>query len=641
LKFSFRVSFFFILALVVFVYSVDIFPQSFFDEIGHLKIFSVDFDSQNIITWQYEKYLGLMPIRDFWYPYSGHYLFSLPFPPDLIFRWIYRVTLFVFSICSLYVLFDKSWKDTLIVLAFWTWLYYSSVIFHVDRYYLAFALFLAWSATIYSLSNMFAIVSGIFTALAFFIEPTQFFAAIFPGLLLMMLFFINPKVARFRRKFYEILISYLLATLIGLFVLVIFLINKKIFEDAYLFYTNLSSFSVYASWPLTIQSIQRLNIDSVMITFSALCLLYGVSRFKINQEFEEFFFSSFIISLSMLTFFLFYKYSVRPHMAKQIAFIPIFSILYILLKSEEAKLYGFKKGMVFIAVFLFFIFFHNVKNEFIYNLKSIPNSLNTILEGSQIDSHKELYFSRKNFKLDGVSTEMFYHEIHDALPDFDNNFFVFGDDPFIYVIFRAVPFKHITFYDSSPVDSQIDLVNEISFRRPKYVIWKPEFKVFDAVPNMVRNPLIFKHIIHNYKYLESMGSYDVLILKDNYSPVDYGYWIDKLGETINLGFIPSLADSVKDTKCNHSALECDTYLKVDVDNVDDNIKNLKIIFNVEQSKIITVSFNLRKNQKNYFLKLNRLWFWDDIKKSEVRIKGERIKCSLSYLTVPRDEKRLY
>ena len=53
------------------------------------RLFSPQWDANNIVYWSYLAHRGFLPFRDFWYPYGGFYIFSLTTPADVILRWLY------------------------------------------------------------------------------------------------------------------------------------------------------------------------------------------------------------------------------------------------------------------------------------------------------------------------------------------------------------------------------------------------------------------------------------------------------------------------------------------------------------------------------------------------------------------------
>ena len=119
----------------------------------------------------------------------------------------------------------------------------------------------------------------------------------------------------------------------------------------------------------------------------------------------------------------------------------------------------------------------------------------------------------------------------------DRTFAVLGDAQLLYTIFRQRPPYHIQLYDASKVDEQRAVVDALTRQRPAYMYWRRDF-IQDAVPQHVRVPIIFSYAVQHYVPVRLGDPGDVLRRRDG-DPIPIEYWRSRLGDTVDLGFVPA------------------------------------------------------------------------------------------------------
>ena len=67
-------------------------------------MYTPDWDTNNFIYWAYLATRGDLPLRDYWFPYSGQYLFDLAWPTGPLVRWAFEVLLFGIFATSMWLL---------------------------------------------------------------------------------------------------------------------------------------------------------------------------------------------------------------------------------------------------------------------------------------------------------------------------------------------------------------------------------------------------------------------------------------------------------------------------------------------------------------------------------------------------------
>ena len=170
------------------IFSIKLNPFDFLKETAFSSQFNSDYDSQNVITWQYARFIDLFPFRDIWYPYSGAFYLKLPFPPDVYYKFVFNFISFSFLILALYNLFNKSILKLYIFIIVLCWCEYSGLINFVPRYCYLYIFFLIFSTSIYVKSRYVLLLSGIYGGLLFILEPNIFLVGI---LGIITLFFVN------------------------------------------------------------------------------------------------------------------------------------------------------------------------------------------------------------------------------------------------------------------------------------------------------------------------------------------------------------------------------------------------------------------------------------------------------------------
>ncbi|MBI4697984.1 MAG: hypothetical protein HY758_03500 [Nitrospirae bacterium] len=188
-----------------------------------------------------------------------------------------------------------------------------------------------------------------------------------------------------------------------------------------------------------------------------------------------------------------------------------------------------------------------------------------------------------------------------------DDLFVMGDDAYLYIVLgQQTPF-YITFYNKSILYSQLNTVSWLERHKPKYVMWKSAFKEFDKVPNIVRIPLVFEKIMQDYVYAYTIGPFHILRRKLPIEVASLDFWRSNLGETVDLGYIPSRSDpAVFEANSLGSGKEAN-FLKVTINSpVHGEVD--KVYCKVGEF-MYAIRFNEREGITVYNIYLNRIWFW--------------------------------
>jgi hypothetical protein len=196
------------------------------------------------------------------------------------------------------------------------------------------------------------------------------------------------------------------------------------------------------------------------------------------------------------------------------------------------------------------------------------------------------------------------------------SFAVLGDGPMLYVWLRQRPPYHVNLYDSAPLAQQRKMIERLEETKPTYLAWDRDPFPVDKVPYHVRDPLVFSYAIDHYVPAQrgkrscppaqpSCGAADILRRRRPTEKVPLGYWVSRLGNQIDLGFIPSYADPPRDP-CGGEG-SCATYAVVRGTAM---YKGAAIqLIATGQGRSFGVLMRTRPGPSSYAVRLDRLWFW--------------------------------
>jgi hypothetical protein len=186
----------------------------------------------------------------------------------------------------------------------------------------------------------------------------------------------------------------------------------------------------------------------------------------------------------------------------------------------------------------------------------------------------------------------------------NDNIFVLGDNPDLYMVLRRPAAFCPNLYNQSPLAGQRKTIDWLHDHDPKYFFWDPQEKLFDGVPNPVRVPLLYSHAVAHFVPLGTVGKFEVLRRRLPNEPPDLVYWRDKLGVSLDLGYIPATSHALPeaDDRGRHQM----HYLIMRVNDPEE-----AAVYSVTlrlAGEPYTVRFSGRKAVKEYAIAVDRLPF---------------------------------
>jgi len=612
------------LLILLLIYAILNFPYFNFLLEGSGMIMHADnYDAQNLVTWQYLKHLGFIPMKDFWYPYGGFFYSSLAFPPEALLSWIHNIVLFgvlAFSVCK--NLNYRKIRIYLIILSVWL---LQLITGGTHRYFLGLSIVLFFAACIKIVNPAVFFLLGLYAGYAFFMEPVQLLYAAPACLLLLAISFILQKQRAVKASLVRgYFISFItLTVVIGVYVYILAL--QGALAEYLKFYMNLDLLGIYGM-SSAMQAYHSLSLLGVYWWLTFTLLIFSLhtlfSRPKKDLKFEDFL----PLGIALLNIMIFQKCLLRPFNNSQGMGVAIIGFLFLIAQSDLRGFFrnSFIRYSTAFVVGISIIMIVKINNPLVANLGAyakrpltIRKDVMAVFAGTERWAVvKKNYFSQDAFQVNGVNGKEFRDSVLKKI-NFEkkDDLFVLGDDSYLYILFQQLAPFYITLYNQSILYSQQNTVDWLTTHNPGYVLWKKSFEKADGVPNIVRAPLIYEKVINNYKYSDKVGSFLILRRSDSGTPVDLDFWREQLGDILDLGFIPSQSNPERFIGKKEGAISTGTFLTVLVDNpMHGRSRDVALII---KNKQYTVHFLEYKDKKTYRIHLERLWFWEAAKKNGI------------------------
>ena len=191
----------------------------------------------------------------------------------------------------------------------------------------------------------------------------------------------------------------------------------------------------------------------------------------------------------------------------------------------------------------------------------------------------------------------------------EKSFAVLGDAQGVYYLLDQEPPFHVQLYNAAPIEEQEAMVEALAEMEPKFILWRRDLYI-DGVPGHVRAPLVYRHTMGayvpapSYEALDTTVGYDVLVRREG-EPVPVDWWRSRLGDTVDLGFVPYSSGAEDEDECSSSDTECPRYIVATRSGSESGPVTLEL---EAEGRIWKVTFQTRVDEAAYAIRLDRLWF---------------------------------
>lgn len=577
---------------------------------------SPDFDSQQINAWYDFKSQGFLEMKDFWFPYGGM-IWIQDGLLGLVLRWILLSTLLV----MFFSLFwnkqkIKPFQIAPIVVTIILSMNYSIIAIRYAFPLMALIVFVSGSL---KNSKTSLLVRSVPLAIAFWMSPEMSVFVVALGLLWVSLVRSNRIDSENSLPIW----IWLIPTASAAFLIVFQIINGQLMNTAHLLlsskeileygYSPILGFNFEISSDFL--SLFRLLVISLSLMLLVRALSSLIRHFRTSQITHDDFIQ-FVIGLFGL--FLLQKEMSRGGLTLWISMLLGLSISYTAYSQTDERSNrniseSFKKAtdsilttcsLLTLAIMLFVT---PVGAGTFTSIVRAPQQIKVLIgDINASDSRKILFhalWGQENKQKKSELASLFGAYFQEISND---NFYILGDRPDIYRAFGKQPYWAISQYNLSPKSAQEKVLKQIKSRNPKFVLVdrNTSAQYFDSLPSSLRNPIVYRYVIDNYRFVATLGEIDLYELSDG--DIDLLAWTNLFSNKLDVLALPLVVAPPRVCDDNDIGQGCERFLKFSLKDI--NSLNLEVNCAQNNYELISSS-RLLIQGTTYWFPLNHVWFW--------------------------------
>lgn len=578
--------------------------------------FATDWDSNNVILWNFLIQSGYVPFRDFWYPYSGFFLFSLTPPYGILAGFLYKTALYCLVLLPLYRLLDRRLLPVLFVLAA-LWIGESQQVFWgAWRYLIPVAVVFSYVTIARNRPTLQTghILFWLSVCLGLFFEPAQIIYA-GPAIAVILAFDIVQGRIRKPADIVARLMRDFIVPALFLGVLIAVAAWAGQLPGAFDFYRLLGPAAVGGATPNDMLAaiaarswIKAANL-LLPLCFVAIGLYERLKKYPGDRKTADL-----MLGLGLVGYMMMQKHLLRPADWQMIVVPALGVFLYAAIWRIRRPLPEYIGLGVAAGWYIAIAVNTGGAAALLDKLYRAPAALTDSVavlyaEQALIRDTAERMFHADRFTAHDdakrVLAELARRGKNGVLPDF----YVLGDSPYYYVLAKRLPPYHVNDYNAASLPEQLKVATYLEREKPEYVIWDPATLTMDGIQNFVRNPTIYNAVVEGYRPGFRVGRFEVLERRPEGAPLSMAYFHEKFGATAYLGTIPYLSSFGRFGRCPGQAAQCRKFLRVEITDWEKVESTLAIPIRSGGHEFRLV-FALRPPQAVYHISLNRIWFWD-------------------------------
>lgn len=592
---------------------------------------TTNYDQMNYFTWGYAYLAGWLPLRDFWYPYADFIRHSVPTAASFAGALFHVGLTWLVIVRAAFLLSGRSYLLVSAMLGLAAAASVTGCLVAESRYNLALGLVLLG---VVSRKRAWRLRDGLYlAAYAGYALPYEAHQVLYAGVALAglwLLDLVRPPVGVSRRQLWLWLATSAAAVAFFVAVWALDLARQGRLSGQIAFLLHTAGMVSYASlvssvwdwfgWPTT--------REVVLLYGVLLCLGLGGFLRLWAQRGALADLGALTLACGILAALTLHKQVVRPHVAVQlIPFVAVpmcFWLLAVLRAApgRAARLALLSLLLVSLTAAVGVAPWRLAGEVAVYRFARVPAGIAQLADRQATEAARQRYYYAPDMY---PALQPLLKRLNQLLgadsakPGASPAFLVLGDDSYVYVAMHQKPAPYISFYDTSPLPAQRQMVDWLNATRPPYVIWRPGYALFDLVPHVVRVPRLFAAVVADYELLETIGDFHLLRRRPDGKPADLAYFRSTLGETLELGALPAHSRLLKQPLClpqqpapapAKTAAGCAPVLQV---HVEQPAAEQVLPLQLQAGPLrLSVSLLQRAGVHDYAVNLSSLWFWPSL-----------------------------
>ncbi len=602
---------------------------------------ALQWDGNNGMVWRYLFQNDAKPYKEYWYPYSGQILFELSYPYGELCLTLHQFILFTIFLLAVYLCTGRALAATLAIFATIFGLYVNGFFQWPERYGLVTNVLLAYAAIDRGVPRPRAghVLFWLAAVHAAVIEPTS---ALYVGVPLFVALALDAL--RSPRSFCALLVGRLGREFVPPAVVLagvgIYLAIQGELTGFLAFMSSLGTQAAYGAYPIDLPAWLRLEAPSEAFLLGSIVVLIGLGLVRefdaAERKSRE---GRVLLLLGIAAAMLMLKQFLRPHIANQLLIINVVGIVFYLFAGQKTNVWQ-RSGAIFAAGLLFaHLGTSNYPMQVVNNLRTAVARVRAsapclALDARQRKALTAQFFALNHFQLSDAYVQAVRALAHFASSEGAGRLFVLSDDPIFYVLAGVRPYFHTNGYNAAPIQEQKHMIRMLESEPPRVIVWRCADGGVDGVPPVLRDVLLYEHVILHYVPVEPSSPAAFLLLRRRRpeEAVAVDFWRDRLGFDLNLGHIPRFSSPARFRELNgQSGEEVAEFLTLRItdaaalpsiscpklpDGGSYHPTGQPVAVPVQcAGRSFTIVLSVVPEQSEYHVPLNRVWFWSALKKA--------------------------
>jgi hypothetical protein len=636
-----------VVVIIASMYFAEVYPRITYN----LRLpFTNNWDSNNANFWRYLVFEGFRPLRDFWFPYGGTWIFALPAPwgqlseasmhaavYSVLFLALVRLCGIIPAIIILFTVLVC--EGTLLMWAAWRYLLATNVVLSYvaignerSRFH--------WGHLLFCIA----------LSLTLFFAPEQTFYAAPAVLVLLLLDLVQRKTpvggALVRRLAIEFILSF--AFLVIYFTLISDFGELRAIVS---FLLSLGAAAYSSAVPTSLADAMHWPFQVGLLLMAGPAALVGAGLYRrLSRTSSTPALDDVLMGLGLVGFMLFQKHLMRP-VEWQFTTPTLLAMLIWLVadpafrRARTAIVGGVAAGVLFWSIDI-----GGAAGDTFRRALDAPvgafNSIANLIRSAQVVAQaRDDAYSAKRFS--GFPSLIDIERQLRTLGggEIPKPVYVIGDASMLYALLHQPPPYNTNDYNASPIFEQRRVVDWIVQQKPRFAVWNTNDLVFDDFQRVVRDPLLYATDAATFVPVSNVGEFAILRRRADGEPPALAWWRERLGGKIDFGGLlrRSSFDRLADCSDAPSLDRCAPFLEIAVP--PELRSQPRLAVSVMAGDLpFRIEFAPSSAIATYHVRLDRLWFWDAARLAHLpfRIVGaENPAVAVKLATKAPDDQILY